>query len=205
MNEIPKNIASLLKKRRQEANKTMAEFSEAFDIPPSTLKGLMRGEKALRTDTVEMISEKFDVPLGELVSGEPVGQQMTIRTALSFLQSRVHSIPEPFRTAAKAMLHSLEEVFRLSDLVNSDDRTVFLPYQNQNDVYRYFVQESVIRPRYGLVAKKKMEVWITVALVPGISDNYYSVLGLARDCTKIQLPPEQLIDVVSDFLSQTDF
>ena len=200
MNEIPQGIAVLLKSRMQEEGKTMAEFSEELGVSRSTLQNLMRGENALRTDTVELIAGKLDIPLGELISGKPAGRQMTLRAAMALLLSEVQAIPEPFHTAATAMLHCLEEAIRLNKVTHMD--TGYLNYCSRDDTYRYFVHESCFGPRYGLVAKQNMGNWTTVALTPGFSDDLGSVLMLARDCTKAQLPPEKLIEVVGDFLLQ---
>ena len=198
MNEIPHNIAILLKRKKQEENRSLTEISEEFDIPRSTLQNLMRGEKPLRTDTVELIAKKFNVPLGELVSGAPVGCRMTIRAALDTLLREVHTIPDPFRSAAASMLRSLEEAFRLNEIASLKDDLYYLNCYNPNDVYRYYVHESLIGPRYGIVAKQNTNGWTTVALAPGLSDDLGVMLALARDCTKAQLPPEKLAEVIAN-------
>ena len=191
VNEIPQNIAILLKRKKQEERRSLTEISEEFDIPRSTLQNLMRGEKPLRTDTVELIAEKLNVPLGELISGEPIGCRMTARAAMNILLREVRTIPEPFRSAATAMLHSLEEAFRLNEIASLKDDLYFLNCCNPNDVYRYYVHESRIGPRYGIVVKQNTNGWTTVALAPGLSDDLGFVLALARDFTKAQLPPEK--------------
>lgn len=124
---------------------------------------------------------------------------MTTRTAMDILLREVHTIPEPFRSAAKAMLHSLEEAFRLNEIANLGDNLDFLNCYRPNDIYRYYLHESCIGLRYGIVAKQNVNGWTTVALAPGFSDDLGAVLALARDCTKAQLPPEKLIDVIADF------
>ena len=197
MNVIPQNIADLLQRKRQEESKTIAEFSEEFDIPRSTLQNLMRGEKALRTDTVELIAEKLGVPLGEFVSGKPAECRMTTRAAIDYLLREVHAIPEPFRSAATAMIYSLKEMFRLNEIARLKDEMSFLNCCSPNDVYRYYVHEPCIGPRYGIVAKQNTNGWTTVTLAPGLSDDLGDVLALARDCTKAQLPPGKLVDVIA--------
>ena len=202
MNRIPHNIAKLLKQIQQETGKSLMEFSEDFDIPHSTLQNLLRGEKALRTDTVEMLADKFNVPIADLVSGEPAGTRITVQSALVFLLRRSRAMPEPFQSAATALLRSFEEVFRLSELVDSDADLGFPSYCSEEDTYRYFVHESEFGCRYGLIAKQKLGHWTTVEVAPGLSDDLGFVFALARYCTIHQLPPKKCMDDVCQLILQ---
>ena len=51
--QIEKNIAATLQRRMDEAGKTKLEFSRDLGIPRSTLQGYLRGEKGLRSDSIE--------------------------------------------------------------------------------------------------------------------------------------------------------
>lgn len=57
---------------------------------------------------------------------------------------------------------------------------------------------------YGILCKQKQnERWISVAIAAPFSGDIDAVTALAEKCTRLQLSPEHLIDVVSDFISQT--
>jgi len=57
---------------------------------------------------------------------------------------------------------------------------------------------------YGMICREKQnERWAAVAVATPFSDDFEAVSSLAKKCTELQLSPEHLIDVVSDFISQT--
>lgn len=57
---------------------------------------------------------------------------------------------------------------------------------------------------YGILGKELCDGdWIPVVVVAPFSNDQTSVDRLAEKCTSLQLSPEQLIDVVSDFIYQT--
>ena len=75
-------------------------------------------------------------------------------------------------------------------------------------MYRYEVlkmgsQFRSLRP-YGIICYEKQgKEWTAIAVAAPFSGDYLAVSKLAQKCTELQLSPEHLIDVVSDFLFQT--
>ncbi len=56
---------------------------------------------------------------------------------------------------------------------------------------------------YGIICKEKQgELWTAVAVVAPFSADLDAITSLAEKCTVLQLSPDHLIDVVSDFISQ---
>jgi len=53
--------------------------------------------------------------------------------------------------------------------------------------------------------KKQNEHWVAVAIAAPFSDNAEAVSRLAEKCIALQLSPQHLLDVVSDFISQSAF
>ena len=72
--------------------------------------------------------------------------------------------------------------------------------------YRYELYQMTSlgsRSPYGILGKKRLGgAWTTVAVIAAFSGNREAVSRLAERCTALQLSPEQLLDVVSDFIAQ---
>lgn len=74
--------------------------------------------------------------------------------------------------------------------------------------YRYDVitMQSVFPSRapHGIICKQKQNGnWVSVAVVAPFSGDLKAVTALAEKCTALQLCPEHLLDVVTDFVSQS--
>ena len=67
--QIEKNIAATLRRRMDEAGKTKLEFSRDLGIPRSTLQGYLRGEKGLRSDSIEELAKRLGMSPAQLISG----------------------------------------------------------------------------------------------------------------------------------------
>lgn len=67
--QIEKNIAATLQRRMDEAGKTKLEFSRDLGIPRSTLQGYLRGEKGLRSDSIEELAKSLGMSPAQLISG----------------------------------------------------------------------------------------------------------------------------------------
>ena len=67
--QIEKNIAATLQRRMDEAGKTKLEFSRDLGIPRSTLQGYLRGEKGLRSDSIEELAKRLGMSPAQLISG----------------------------------------------------------------------------------------------------------------------------------------
>ena len=71
--QIEKNIAATLRRRMDEAGKTKLEFSRDLGIPRSTLQGYLRGEKGLRSDSIEELAKRLGMSPAQLISGPGCG------------------------------------------------------------------------------------------------------------------------------------
>lgn len=73
-------------------------------------------------------------------------------------------------------------------------------------MYRYEpfqMKHSFSQSSYGILGKVEQDgIWITVAVVAAFSDHYEAVSLLAEKCTRLSLSPGQLLDVVTDFITQ---
>ncbi|MCX4372243.1 MAG: hypothetical protein OSJ58_10520 [Dysosmobacter sp.] len=73
-------------------------------------------------------------------------------------------------------------------------------------MYRYEpfqMKHSLSQSSYGILGKVEQDgIWITVAVVAAFSDHYEAVSLLAEKCTRLSLSPGQLLDVVTDFITQ---
>ncbi len=74
-------------------------------------------------------------------------------------------------------------------------------------MYRYEVMKmrSLFAPHnpYGIICREEHgEHWTAVAVVAPFSADLDAITSLAEKCTALQLSPDHLIDVVSDFISQ---
>ena len=67
--QIEKNIAATLQRRMDEAGKTKLEFSRDLGIPRSTLQGYLRGEKGLRSGSIEELAKSLGMSPAQLISG----------------------------------------------------------------------------------------------------------------------------------------
>ena len=71
-------------------------------------------------------------------------------------------------------------------------------------MYRFLLKASrcpLSTRSYGIIAQESFgDSWHFVAFVPGISEDKAFVLDLAEKCTRGQLNPIQLLDVVMDAL-----
>lgn len=75
-------------------------------------------------------------------------------------------------------------------------------------MYRYEILESISplysRSPYGILCKQKInESWVQVAVAAPFSDDKEGVSTLAQKCTRLQLSPGHLAEVVVDFITET--
>ncbi len=108
--------------------------------------------------------------------------------------------------AAQNAVSLLQYVFRLSSNLYTLEETTS-PEEPPDAVYRYFLHEmkspSHGSPAYGILVKERFAgTWATVAIVAPFSLDRTAVIQIIQRCTKLQLSPEHLLDVVQDFLTQ---
>lgn len=84
---INKNLARILRRVKIERDLSYAEFAEELGIPKSSLVEYMNGTGNPRSDTLEMLSRKLDIPITEIVSDPLPGQEQAetiLRAAKEF-------------------------------------------------------------------------------------------------------------------------
>lgn len=100
----------------------------------------------------------------------------------------------------------LESLFQLSgELYEAEGLSVGMPYQNAGYLYcLHEMWDPFCRSlSYGILVKGCVHGnWSTIAMVVPFSSDRTAVLGLIDRCTKLQLAPEDLLDVAQDFLVQ---
>ena len=76
-----------------------------------------------------------------------------------------------------------------------------------DELYRYEVMKIqslfALHNSYGIICREDQgELWTAVAIVAPFSSDLDTITRLAEKCTALQLSPDHLVDVVSDFISQ---
>ena len=66
---IIKNISLAMQEYKAARQSSLSELSEELGIPVSSLQCYLKGTSDLRASTIEMLAEKMNVPLTEIVSG----------------------------------------------------------------------------------------------------------------------------------------
>lgn len=203
--EIKKNISATLKREMDKRGLNFMEFSTELGIPRTTLQGYLKGTSSPRADTLEELAEKLGISPAELVAGNEYPNSMGI-SCLDSVLLELPSLHPLVLPAAENAVSILQYVFRLSSNLNAlDERTV--PEEPPDAVYRYFLHDlkSPLHPspNYGILMKERFaESWATIAVVAPFSHDRAAVMQIIRQCTKLQLSPEHLLDVVQDFLTQ---
>lgn len=66
---IIKNVSHAMQEYKAARQSSLSELSEELGIPVSSLQCYLKGTSDLRATTIEMLAEKMNVPLMEMVSG----------------------------------------------------------------------------------------------------------------------------------------
>ena len=91
----------------------------------------------------------------------------------------------------------------IRDRYTAEDLDLDAPYQNAGYLYCLHEMWDPFRRSlsYGILVKEYMHgSRSTIAMVAPFSGDRTAVLGLIDCCTRLQLDPEHLLDVVQDFL-----
>ena len=184
--QIEKNIAATLQRRMDEAGKTKLEFSRDLGIPRSTLQGYLRGEKGLRSDSIE-----------ELISGPGAAE------AVSPAANAASSL------AQHSLVRALAEEIVEAALRRSGEWAGLDAAETGNapdGAYRYALYEAHGAARvpyaYGILGQQRLDgEWKTVAMIAPFSNDSAATAHLARRCTGQQLEPIHILDVIHDFMN----
>ena len=201
--QIEKNIAATLHRKMEEEKKTKMEFSQELGIPRSTFQGYLKGEKSLRSDSIEELAKSLGISPAQLISGP---ECMSGDQNLDAILMEAAFLHPQAQTLAKEAVSLLQTAFRVSDTLNGIERPPEGAEESER-IYQYTIREMWDPFReacsYGLLCKKRMpEGWMTVAAAAPFSSSKSAVAGLAKRCTDLQLSPEHMLDVVCDFITE---
>lgn len=66
---IIKNVSTVMQEYKELKHMSLSELSEELGIPVSSVQCYLKGTSDLRSTTIELLAEKMEVPLIEMVSG----------------------------------------------------------------------------------------------------------------------------------------
>jgi transcriptional regulator with XRE-family HTH domain len=118
--QIEKNIAATLQSKMKEAGKTKLEFSKELGIPRSTLQGYLKGDKCLRSDSIEELARSLSVSPAQLISRPDYAKTFGLFSMTSLLAELQTLHPQAQALARDAVL-LLEAAFRVSEEWNRLD------------------------------------------------------------------------------------
>lgn len=97
--KIQENIAATIQAIMKEKGLTTEEASEELCISRTALQSHVKADSNLRADTIELLAEKLDISLAELVSGVPEAEIPC--------REKIHPLFEPF----------IQDMLRLSSVL----------------------------------------------------------------------------------------
>ena len=194
--QIEKNIAATLQRKMDEAGKTKLEFSKDLGIPRSTLQGYLRGDKGLRSDSIEELAKSLGMSPAQLISEPGAAEIATKEPVLTETPAQhplVQALAEEIVTAALRLSGEWREL----DAAEVSGA--------QDGAYRYALYEAHGVARvpyaYGILGQQRQDGhWKTVAMIAPFSNDSANTVRLARLCTGQQLEPIHILDVIHDFM-----
>ena len=216
--QIEKNIAATLQNKMRESGKTKLEFSKELGIPRSTLQGYLKGEKCLRSDSIEELAKSLHISSAQLIAGpEYTGafkpfSMCALLAELQVLQPQAQALAREAASLLDAAFRISEEWKRLDAQSTAfvqenpiDAQPAPFVHEDSNAAYRYILYEEYgfgrIPYAYGLLRQKRQaDGWITIAIAAPFSNNRSDVVQLAECCTEHQLDPIHFLNVLHDFM-----
>ena len=119
--QIKKNIAAISQNRLKGSGKTKLRFSEELGIPRSTLQGYLKGDKGLRSDSIEELAKCLGLTPAQLISGSECAQAYCA-SHLDSLFAEIQSLHPQAQTLAKEAVSLLNAAFRISTELERLDR-----------------------------------------------------------------------------------
>lgn len=194
--QIQKNIAATLKHAMEVNQKTKLEFSRELGIPRSTLQTYLKGERSLRSDSIEEVAKALGMSPAQLIAspGEGCG------TGLSGLELVLSKL-ERLRRQVHVLTEMMDELVEFARQISDAPEAAL---EEAEDIYRYFVYETRDLFRggssYGIACKeRRTDDWATTTVAAAFSCDRAAVARLAGRCTELQLSPVHLPDVICDF------
>lgn len=205
--QIEKNIAAMLQSKMKETGKTKLEFSKELGIPRSTLQGYLKGDKCLRSDSIEEIAKRLDLSPAQLISGPAYAEEFGL-FSMDALQEELRMLHPQAQGLAREAVALLHAAFRLSAEWNRLDvhPTAARTEDPEGLTYRHIPYEAHGEARmlyaYGILVQKYLQThWTTIFFVVPFSNDRPGVTRLAKLCTEQQLDPIHLFDVIHDFMN----
>ena len=180
------------------------EFAKDLDIPRTTLYGYLKGTTSPRADSLEELAKKLGISPAELIAGIE-GSDGVGGSCFDQILMELPSLHPEVLPAAQELISLLQHLFQLSDMLY-DLHEAITPTEPPDAKYRYLLHElnsplSTI-PTYGILIKERFaSSWVTIAVVAPFSHDRTAVTQIVQRCTKLQLAPEHLLDVIHDFLA----
>lgn len=201
--QIEKNIAAMLQLRMEATGKTKLELSKELGIPRSTFQGYLKGDKSLRSDSIEELAKSLDISPAQLISGPSYTDDGSL-LGMEPPFAEFRTLHPQAQQLAQEALSLLQTAYRISDALNCLDEAR-AGEKPAEDSYRYALYESHGAARalyaYGILGQQKLESgWTTVVIAAPFSNNRPEASRLARICTERQLEPIHILDVVHDFM-----
>lgn len=110
---IQKNLANALRRYKEARQLSFRDFADELGLPLSSIENYLNGTGNPRADTLELISQKANIPLIEIVSGPLPGQEQA-ETIVRAAKTLSDLSPER-RERAVALFRALADVFAEED------------------------------------------------------------------------------------------
>ena len=188
--QIEKNIAAMLQSKMKETGKTKLEFSKELGIPRSTLQGYLKGDKCLRSDSIEEIAKRLDLSPAQLISGPEYTEACGL-FGTDALLAELQTLHPRAQGLAKEAVSLMQTAFRLSAEWNRLDvhPTAAKTVDPEGLTYRHIPYEAHGEARmlyaYGILVQKYLQThWTTIFFVVPFSNDRPGVTRLAKLCTE---------------------
>ena len=203
--QIEKNIAATLQRKMNAAGKTKLEFSKELGIPRSTFQEYLKGDKCLRSDSIEELAKSLSISPAQLISGPEYADARGLFSADALL-AELQTLHPRAQELAKEAVSLLQTAFRISAEWDKLDTLSADPVSEvPESAYRYVLYEAHGAARmlyaYGILGQQYLSgCWTTIAITAPFSNNRSGVVRLTKLCTDQQLEPIHILDVIHDFM-----
>ena len=209
--QIEKNIAATLQRKMNAAGKTKLEFSKELGIPRSTFQEYLKGDKCLRSDSIEELAKSLSISPAQLISGPEYADARGLFSADALL-AELQTLHPRAQELAKEAVSLLQTAFRISAEWDKLDTLSADPVSEvPESAYRYVLYEAhaaLLRLGwftrnlpYGILGQQYLSgCWTTIAITAPFSNNRPGVVRLTKLCTDQQLEPIHILDVIHDFM-----
>ena len=204
--QIEKNIAATLQRKMNAAGKTKLEFSKELGIPRSTFQEYLKGDKCLRSDSIEELAKSLSISPAQLISGPEYADARGLFSADALL-AELQTLHPRAQELAKEAVSLLQTAFRISAEWDKLDTLSADPVSEVPEAaYRYVLYEAHGAARvpyaYGILGQQRLDgEWKTVAMIAPFSNDSAATAHLARRCTGQQLEPIHIRGVIHDFMN----